>query len=57
MFLGEKTYFWLSFGNSRGFCSPEFDSSMTDLAISRLKRNEQHSSILKSQIKTLATFS
>ena len=45
------------FDNFRGFCSPEFDSFMTDLAIFWLKCNEQHSSFPKNQLKTLATFS
>ena len=45
-----------NFNNFSGFCSPEFDLSMKDLASFWLKCNEQHSNILKSQIKTLATF-
>ena len=40
-----------------GFCSPEFYSFLRDLAIARLKCNEQHSSIPKSQIKILTKFS
>ena len=32
-----------------GFCSPEFDSFLKDLAIFQLKCNEQHFSIPKSQ--------
>ena len=40
-----------------GFCSPEFDLFMKDWVIYGLKYNEQHSSIPKSQIKTLATVS
>ena len=79
MFLGEKTYFGLSFCQNIkiqqnfllmsaffrkiqnfdhfiGFCSPEFDLFMKDSAIFRLKCNEQHFSIPKGQIKTLARF-
>ena len=37
-----------NFDDFSGFCSPEFDSFVRDSAIFRLKRNEQHSSILKS---------
>ena len=48
----EKT---LNFDNFSGFCSQEFDLFMKDLAIFRLKCNEQHSSIPKSQIKLLTT--
>ena len=40
-----------------GFCSPEFDSVMRDLSIFRLKCNERHSSISKSQLKIMAMFS
>ena len=40
-----------------GFCSPEFDLFVKDFATLRLKCNEQYSTIPKSQIKTLATFS
>ena len=40
-----------NFDDFIGFCSPEFDSFMRDLAILRLKCNEQYSSIPKSQIK------
>ena len=43
-----------NFDDFSGFCSPEFDSFLSDLAIFRLKCNEQHSSIPKSQIKILA---
>ena len=46
-----------NFDDFSGFCSPEFDSFLRELAIFRLKCNEQHSSILKSQIKILAKFS
>ena len=43
--------------NFDGFCSPEFDIFLRDLAIFQLVCNEQHSSIPKSQIKILATIS
>ena len=48
-----------NFDNFSGFCSPQFDIFLRDLAIFRLKYNEQHSSIpkIKSQIKVLAKFS
>ena len=46
-----------NFDDFSGFCSPEFDSFIRDLAIFRLKCNEQHSSIPKSQKTSLATFS
>ena len=46
-----------NFDDFSGFCSPKFDSFLRDLAIFRLKCNEQHSSIPKSQIKVLAKFS
>ena len=46
-----------NFDNFNGFCSQEFDRFRTDLAIFLLKCNEQHSSIPKSQTKTLAAFS
>ena len=46
-----------NFDDFSAFCSPEFDTFMRDLLIFRLKCNEQHSSIPKSQIKILATFS
>ena len=46
-----------NFDDFSGFCSPEFDSFVRDLAIFRLKCNEQHSSIPKSQKTSLATFS
>ena len=46
-----------NFDDFSGFCSPEFDSFVKDLAIFRLKCNEQHSSIPKSQKNSLATFS
>ena len=44
-----------NFDDFSGLCSPEFDSFFNDLAIFRLKCNEQHSSIPKSQIEILAT--
>ena len=44
------------FENFSDFCSPEFNLSMEDSAIILLKCNEQHSTISKSQIKTLETF-
>ena len=47
----------LNFDDFSGFCSPEFDSFVRDLAIFRLKCNEQHSSIPKVQKTSLATFS
>ena len=40
-----------NFDDFSGFCSPEFDRFLGDLAIFRSKCNEQHSSIPKSQIK------
>ena len=46
-----------NFDDFSGFCSPEFDSFLNDLAIFQLRCNEQHFSIPKSQIKILATFS
>ena len=46
-----------NFDDFSGFCSPVFESFLRDLAIFRLKCNEQHSSIPKSQIKILAKFS
>ena len=46
-----------NFDDFSGFCSPEFDSFVRDLAIFRLKCNEQRSSIPKSQKISLATFS
>ena len=46
-----------NFDHFSGFCSPEFDSFFGDLAIFRLKCNEQHSNIPKSQIKILPMFS
>ena len=46
-----------NFDDFGGFCSPEFDSFLKDLAIFRIKCNEQHSSIPKSQIKIPASFS
>ena len=46
-----------NFDDVSGFCSPEFDSFMKDLSIFRLKCNERHSSIPKSQIKIMAMFS
>ena len=52
--ISEKIQNFNDFG---GFCSPEFDSFMRDLAIFRLKCNGQHSSIPKNKIKILATFS
>ena len=39
------------------FLSPEFGSFVRDLAIFRLKCNEQHSNIPKSQKTSLAKFS
>ena len=45
-----------NFDNFSGFWSIEFYLSMKDSAIFLLKCNKQHSSILKSQIKTLAMF-
>ena len=45
-----------NFDDFSGICSPAFDSLMSDLAIFRLKCNEQHSSIPKGQIKILAMF-
>ena len=46
-----------NFDGFSGFCSPVFDSFLRDLAIFRLRCNEQHSSLPKSQIKILAKFS
>ena len=46
-----------NFDDFSGFCSPEFDSFLRDLATFRLKCNEQHSNIPKSQIKVPAKFS
>ena len=46
-----------NFDDFSGFSSPEFDSFVRGLAIFRLKCNEQHSSIPKSQKTSLATFS
>ena len=46
-----------NFDDFSGFCSPEFDSFVRDLAIFRLKCSEQYSSIPKSQKTSLATFS
>ena len=46
-----------NFDDFSGFCSPVFDSFLRDLAIFRLKCNEQHSSLPKSQIKIPAKFS
>ena len=45
-----------NFDDFSGFCSPEFDNFLRDLAIFQLKFNEQHSSIPKTQIKVLAKF-
>ena len=45
------------FDNFSGFCSPVLNSFLRDLAIFRLKCNEQHSSLSKSQIKIPAKFS
>ena len=45
-----------NFDDFSGFCSPAFDIFLRDLVIFRLKYNEQHSSIPKSQIKVLAKF-
>ena len=39
-----------NFDDFSGFCSPEFDSCLRDLAIFRLKCNEQHSGIPKCHI-------
>ena len=38
-----------NFDDFSGFCRPVFDSFLRDLAIFRLKCNEEHSSIPKSQ--------
>ena len=46
-----------NFDDFSGFCSPEFDSSLRNLAIFRLKCNEQLSNIPKNQTKMLETFS
>ena len=46
-----------NFDDFSGYYSPECDNFMRDLAIFPLKCNERHSSIPKSQIKILATFS
>ena len=46
-----------NFDDFSGFCCLEFDSFLRDLAIFRLKCNEQHSSIPTSQIKVPAKFS
>ena len=46
-----------NFDDFSGFCSPEFDSFVRDLAIFWLKCDEQYSSIPKSQKTSLATFS
>ena len=40
-----------NFDDFSGFCCPEFDSFLRDFAIFRSKCIEQHSSILRSQIK------
>ena len=40
-----------NFDDFSGFCSPELDSFLRDLAIFRLKCNEKHSSIPKRQKK------
>ena len=45
-----------NFDDFSGFCSPEFDSFLRDLAIIQLQCNEQHSGIPKSQIKIPAKF-
>ena len=50
----EKIQIFVDFS---GTCSPELDIVMRDLAIFRLKGNELHFRIPKSQIKILATFS
>ena len=71
--LGGKTYFWLSYNfyNFKNFPDvsisekiQNFDDfsgfvaqNLRDLSIFRLKCNEQHSSIPKSQINVLAKFS
>ena len=52
--ISEKTE---NFDDFCGFCSPEFDRFLRDLAIFQLKCNEQHSSIPKRQIEIPATFS
>ena len=46
-----------NFDDFSGFCSPEFDSFLKDLAFFPLKCKKQHSNIPKSQIKILAKFS
>ena len=46
-----------NFDDFSGFFSLEFDSFVRDLAIFRLKCNEQHSSIPKCQTNSLATVS
>ena len=51
-----KNFADVSISDFSGFCSPELDSFLKDLAIFRLKCNEQHSSIPKSQMKILAKF-
>ena len=43
-----------NFDDFSGFCSSEFDSFMRDLSVFRLKCNERHSGIRKSQIKIMA---
>ena len=45
-----------NFDDFSGFCSPVFDSFLRDLTIFRLKCNEQHSNLSKSQIKIPAKF-
>ena len=52
--ISEKIH---DFDDFSGFCSPEFDSFLRDLAIFLLKYNGQHSSIPKSQTEILARFS
>ena len=46
-----------NFDDFSGFCSPVYDSFLRDLAIFRLKCNEEHSSIPKRQIKIPSKFS
>ena len=46
-----------NFDDFSGICNPVFDSFLRDLAIFRLKCNEKHPSIPKSQIKITAKFS
>ena len=52
--ISEKTENFYDFG---GFCSPEFDRFLRDLAIFQFNVMEQHSSIQKRQIEIPAKFS